>query len=50
MKPQTLWNILNLVLTMLAALAWAAVIWVALQVSTIVLDTLHAIVELAQLS
>lgn len=29
--------------------AWAVVIWVALQVSEIVLNTLHQIVELAQM-
>jgi hypothetical protein len=40
---------LPLILTLLALGAWAAVIWVALQVSTIVLNTLHQIVELAQL-
>lgn len=40
---------LPLILTLLALGAWAAVIFVALEVSTIVLDTLHQIVELAQL-
>jgi hypothetical protein len=30
--------------------AWACVIWVALQVSTIVLKTLEQIVDLAQMS
>jgi hypothetical protein len=38
---------LPLILTLLALGAWAAVILVALQVSAIVLDTLHQIVELA---
>jgi len=38
---------LPLILTLLALGAWAAVILVALQVSTIVLNTLHQIVELA---
>lgn len=41
---------LPLILTLLALGAWAAVILVALQVSTIVLDTLHQIVELAGMS
>jgi len=40
---------LPLILTLLALGSWAAVILVALQVSTIVLDTLHQIVELANL-
>lgn len=34
-------------LMMLCGTAWGLTIWVALQVSTIVLDTLHQIVELA---
>lgn len=39
------------VVAMLAAgVCWALVILVALQVSTIVLNTLHQIVELAQMS
>lgn len=38
-----------LILILLALLAWAAVIFVALQVSTIVLNTLHQIVELAHM-
>ena len=42
--------ILISVLLLLCATAWALVIWVALQVSTIVLNTLHQIVELAQMS
>lgn len=38
-------------ITMIAALvAWVLVIWAALVVSTIVLNTLSQIVELAQLS
>ena len=41
---------LTAVLMMLCGTAWALVIWVALQVSTVVLNTLHQIVELAQLS
>ena len=32
------------------AVVWGLVIWVALQVSAIVLNTLHQIVELAQMS
>lgn len=38
---------LPLLLTLCALGAWACVIFVALEVSTIVLDTLHQIVELA---
>lgn len=38
------------ILTILLGAAWALVVWVAMQVSGIVLDTLSAIVELAQLS
>lgn len=41
--------IFPLLATMSALCAWAAVIWVALQVSTIVLKTLDQIVQLAQL-
>lgn len=40
---------LPLILTLLALGAWAAVIFVALQVSTIVLQTLDQIVKIAQL-
>jgi len=41
--PAVLW-----ILGMMSALsAWACVIWVSLEVSSIVLDTLHQIVELA---
>lgn len=46
LPPAILW-----ILGMLSVVsAWAVVIWVALQVSTIVLNTLHQIVELAQMS
>ena len=38
---------LTALLMLCAGAAWAAVIFVALQVSGIVLDTLHQIVELA---
>lgn len=41
--------LLPTVLMLCALGAWAAVIFVALEVSTIVLNTLHQIVELAQL-
>lgn len=50
MKQTTLWHILNVVLLGCLLVAWAGVLWVALQVSTIVLQTLQAIVDLAQLS
>lgn len=38
------------VLSLCLAVAWAFVLWVAMSVSTIVLNTLQAIVDLAQLS
>ena len=41
---------LTIVLTLLLLVAWAGVIWVALQVSTIVLNTLDMIIELAAIS
>lgn len=50
MKPETL-RALGLTLSLLLLLgAWGAVIWVALQVSTVVLNTLDMIVELAAIS
>jgi len=42
--------LLPAILTMLALGAWAAVIAVALRVSTVVLDTLQMIVDLAAMS
>lgn len=36
--------------TLLCLISWAFVLWVALQVSGVVLTTLDSIVELAQLS
>lgn len=50
MKPNKL-QIGTLLAALLSLVAgWAVVIWVALQVSEIVLNTLHQIVELAQMS
>lgn len=42
--------LLPLVTLVAALVAWVLVIWAALVVSTIVLNTLHQIVELAQMS
>lgn len=50
MNQQKIWAILNVVLLGCLLAAWAGVLWVALAVSTIVLETLQAIVDLAQLS
>lgn len=50
MKPETLWWIGRFLFLLAAVAAWCAVIYVALEVSTIVLNTLHQIVELAQMS
>lgn len=50
MNQQTLWAILNVVLLGCLLIAWAGVLWVALHVSSIVLNTLQALVDLAQLS
>ena len=47
MKTTLRTYMLPVVLMLCALGAWAAVIWTALQVSTIVLNTLHQIVELA---
>jgi hypothetical protein len=43
-------KILALLSPLALLVAWAVVIWVALHVSTIVLDTLDMIVELAAIS
>jgi hypothetical protein len=50
MKPTTLHWIGISTAMLLAAVVWVVVIVVALQVSTVVLDTLHMIVELAAMS
>lgn len=50
MKPETLHVTLWVSLTVLLVAAWAVVIWVALQVSATVLNTLDMIVELAAMS
>lgn len=47
-NPLRMGSIIAMLLALVAA--WAVVIWVALQVSTIVLNTLHQIVELAQMT
>lgn len=50
MKPETL-RIVGLIGMMIACLVcWVGVIYAALEVSSIVLNTLHQIVELAQMS
>ena len=47
LKPETL-RALGLTLSiLLLVIAWGATIWLALQVSTVVLDSLRMIVELA---
>lgn len=43
-------RILATVAPLVLLIAWAIVIWVALHVSTIVLDTLDMIIELAAIS
>ena len=49
MKSSILRLVPWLAATLLLVVAWAVVLWVALEVSTIVLETLHAIVDLAQM-
>lgn len=50
MRTSRAWATLISVLLLLCAAAWALVIWMAVVVSTVVLNTLHQIVELAQMS
>lgn len=50
MKPETLRTIGHATILLVLIGAWCAVIYVALHVSTIVLDTLQMIVELAAIS
>jgi hypothetical protein len=50
MRTSALRRILALVAPLALLIAWAIVIWVALHVSTIVLETLDMIVELAAIS
>lgn len=50
MIPSKLSAPLWAIATLLLLLAWGAVIWVALQVSAIVLATLDAIIQLADLT
>lgn len=50
MKVDRLRQLLALLAPLALLIAWAIVIWVALHVSTIVLDTLDMIVELAAIS
>lgn len=50
MNRNQLRTILTTLLSLAAVATWAFVMWAALQVSTVVLNTLAAIVELAALS
>jgi hypothetical protein len=50
MKTTWIRPTLAAVLSLVLLVAWAAVLWVALTVSTVVLDTLDMIVELAAIS
>lgn len=49
MKPPRIQATALIVSLVSLFIAWAAVIWVALQVSSLVLNTLRQIVELAQM-
>jgi hypothetical protein len=50
MRITRAWTVLLSTLLLLCACAWALVIWMAVVVSSTVLNTLHQIVELAQMS
>lgn len=50
MNPQTLRAIWTSILALLACLVWGFVLWMACYVSTIVLQTLEQIVDLAAIS
>jgi hypothetical protein len=50
MNPSKPAVIVLIVLVAMLVAAWALIIWVALQVSTVVLDTLNMIVELAAMT
>lgn len=50
MKTTLIQRVLAVAAPLALLIAWAIVIWVALHVSTIVLDTLDMIVELAAIS
>jgi hypothetical protein len=50
MRTDRLRQLVSLALPVALLIAWAIVIWVALHVSTIVLNTLDMIVELAAIS
>lgn len=50
MRTSALRRVLAYAPALLLLIAWALVIWIALHVSTIVLDTLDMIVELAAIS
>jgi hypothetical protein len=50
MNPSKPAAIVLIILVAMLVAAWALIIWVALQVSTVVLDTLNMIVELAAMT
>lgn len=50
MKIPSIRPLVAVVLALVTTAAWAVLIWTALQVSTVVLDTLNMIVELAAIS